>query len=83
MRLLLTVTMITALSGCGPSTTRPGPLYEGRAESAPTLECMPDPDVTDESFTLHMRRGRELAEASFEVPDPEIPAEHTASALTA
>lgn len=83
MRALVLLSVSFALVGCGASTTRPGPLYEGRAESPPTLECMPDPDVTDASFTLHMRRGRELAEASFEVPDPQIPTDHSAASLTA
>lgn len=83
MRALLLLSLAGVLFGCGASTTREGPLYVGRADAEPGIECMPDPDVTDASFTLHMRRGRELAEASFEVPDPEVPADHTAAALTA
>jgi hypothetical protein len=83
MRVSLVVSIVLTLAACGPSTTRPGPLYVGRADAEPAMECMPDPDVTDETFTLHMRRGRELAQASFEVPDPEVPADHTAAALTA
>lgn len=47
------------------------------------MECLPDPDVTDDFFTAHMQRGRELAIASFSVPDPAIPADHTAATLTA
>ncbi len=83
MRPYLFFSVALAIAGCGASTARSGPLYEGRAESEPTMECMPDPDVTDDAFTLHMRRGRELAQASFEVPDPQVPTDRSAAALTA
>lgn len=73
---------VLVLASCG-SSMRSGPLYAGRAESEPTMECLPDPDVTDATFTLHMQRGRELAQASFELPDPEVPADHSAASLTA
>jgi hypothetical protein len=83
MRVLVVSLVVLAFAGCGAPTTRPGPLYVGRADAEPGMECMPDPDVTDDTFTLHMRRGRELAQASFEIPDPEIPADHSAASLTA
>ena len=47
------------------------------------MECLPDADVTNDAFTPHMQRGRELAQASFEVPHPTMPPDHTAASLTA
>lgn len=47
------------------------------------MECLPDPDVTDDALTAHMQRGRELAQASFEVPDPVAPPDHSAASLSA
>jgi hypothetical protein len=71
-----------AAAGCAAPHTRPGPLYPGRADASPSMECLPDPDVTDDTFTLHMQRGRELAQASFEVAVPALPSDHSARALT-
>jgi hypothetical protein len=81
-RALVVVGIAWSLPACAADHTRPGPLYAGRAEAEPSMECLPDPDVTDDSFTAHMRSGRELAQASFEVPDPVIPADHSAQSLT-
>jgi hypothetical protein len=46
------------------------------------MECLPDSDQTDDALTPHMRRGRELAQASFEVPDPTMPTDRSAATLT-
>src|SRR6478736_3659192 len=70
------------VASCAASQARPGPLYAGRADAEPSIECLPDPDVVDAAFTPHMQRGRELAQASFEVPDPTLPTDHTARTLT-
>lgn len=77
----LVLVLLVVLPACA-SHTRPGPLYAGRADAEPSMECLPDPDVTDDQFTGHMQRGRELAQASFEVPDPVLPPDHSAGALT-
>lgn len=68
---------------CAATPMRSGPLYAGRAEAEPSMECLPDPDVADEAYTQHMQRGRELAQASFEVPDPVMPPDRAAQTLTA
>jgi hypothetical protein len=81
MRLLLLFAFVIA--GCAPSQARQGTIYPGRSDGEPSMECLPDPDVVDESFTMHMTRGRDLARASFEVPDPAFPTDHTAAALSA
>lgn len=85
MRLAIACVLLVGmvLAGCGPDYTRPGPLYGGRADSEPRMECLPDSDQTDEALTAHMRRGRELAQASFEVPAPVVPADHSVAALSA
>jgi hypothetical protein len=77
------LTLFFLALACGPSHTREGPIYAGRSEGEPSMECLPDADVTDEAFTEHMTRGRDLARASFEVPDPDFPTDRTAAALSA
>lgn len=79
---IATMLALTALPACAANYARSGPIYAGRADAEPSMECLPDADVTDEAFTDHMHRGRELAQASFEVPDPVIPPDHTAAALS-
>jgi hypothetical protein len=61
---------------------REGELYAGRTGGSPSMECLPDPDVTDDSLTEHMRFGRRLADEAFAIADPVPPVDHSASALT-
>lgn len=70
------------VAACGPAA-RSGTIYGGRSEGEPSMECLPDPDVEDSALTAHMQRGRELAIASFEIADPEVPADHGVEALSA
>lgn len=70
------------LAACGGPVLREGPLYAGRTGGAPGIECLPDPDVTDESLTEHMRFGRRLATDALEIEDPVPPVDHSATSLT-
>lgn len=81
MRALPWIALVTTL-GCGPAA-RSGAIYAGRADGDPSIECLPDPDVADTELTAHMQRGRELAIASFEIADPEIPPDHAVQVLSA
>ena len=76
------VLALGALPACAADQARQTPIYAGRSDALPSMECLPDADVTDAAFTEHMRRGRELAQASFEVADPQTPADHSAAALS-
>lgn len=60
---------------------RSGPLDPGQVDSDPSMETLPDPDVTEEAFTRRMRFGWTLAEESFLVPPPDAPNERTAQNL--
>lgn len=67
----------TACGGAGPQM-RSGELYAGRVGSSPSIECLPDPDIAEDAFTEHMRRGMELATESFSVQEPPGPASRAA-----
>jgi len=84
MRISLLLSLIVTLPACAPAaSTRTGTIYAGRSDGEPSMECLPDADVADDAFTTHMTRGRDLARASFEVPDPQFPADHAAATLSA
>lgn len=72
-----------SLPGCGSAAVqlRAGPLSPGRIDGAPSMTCLPDPDVLDASFTPQMRLALQLAEESFSVAPPPPPASHAALAL--
>jgi len=80
MRALPSLVVLFALA-CGPAA-RSGTIYGGRADGEPSMECLPDPDVADTELTAHMQRGRELAIASFEIGDPDVPADHSVQTLS-
>ncbi|MDQ3031049.1 MAG: hypothetical protein M3Y87_01425 [Myxococcota bacterium] len=67
---------------CGGPQMRSGELYPGRASAAPSMRCLPDPDVVDEALTPRMRAGLELAEESFAVEAPAPPGSRAALDLT-
>jgi hypothetical protein len=69
------------LLACSGPRMREGTLYEGRTDAAPSLECLPDPDVHDGELTEHMRFGQRLAAEAFAVEDPVVPRDTTASSL--
>jgi len=82
MRAFILVALTAWLAGCGPGLQmRPGPLNPGRSEADPTMECLPDPDIRQESMTRRMRFGWTLAEESFLIPPPEAPNDHGADSL--
>lgn len=74
-------------SGCGlvgcatGMPMRAGPLDPGQVEADPRMECLPDPDITDEAMTRRMRFGWTLAAEAFLVPPPEPPHDRTAENL--
>ncbi len=82
MRILGIVLALSIVPACASDTSHAGAIYPGRADGEPSMECVPDADVAPSAFTAHMQRGRELAQASFEVPDPVLPPDHTAATLT-
>ncbi len=69
-------------AGCGGATTRQGPLDPGQVGSAPSMECLPDPDVEQSTLSRRMRFGWTLAEESFLVPPPPPPGERSAADLS-
>lgn len=84
MRLTHTLLALAFVPACAADPgARAGPMYPGRADAEPSMECLPDADVADSAFTTHMTLGRDLARASFEVADPVLPTEHTAATLSA
>lgn len=46
------------------------------------MQCLPETDVADSEYSEHMRRGLELAEASFHFEAPVPPASRAAGDLT-
>jgi hypothetical protein len=82
MRSRILVAFALAL-GCGGPPMRSGPLNPGQVDSEPSMECLPDPDVTDAAMTRRMRFGWTLAAESFVVPPPEAPDERNAQNLEA
>jgi hypothetical protein len=83
MRLTHTLLALALVPACGSSQASSSPIYPGRSDGEPSMECLPDADITEAAYTAHMLRGRDLARASFEVPDPAFPADRTASTLSA
>lgn len=85
MRPLLATVLLCLLGpGCGPGVAmRGGTLSPGRAESDPSMECLPDPDIEQASMTRHMRFGWTLAEESFLVPPPAAPDDQSSESLEA
>lgn len=79
--LLLALVLLLALA-CGGPRMREGELYAGRVAAAPSLRCLPDPDVVDAELTPRMRAGLELAEESFAVQAPPPPSSRAALELT-
>ncbi|MCB9593819.1 MAG: hypothetical protein H6719_13885 [Sandaracinaceae bacterium] len=83
MRLPLLIALLL-LSACGPGMAmRSGPLDPGRAETDPSMECLPEPDMEQASMSRHMRFGWTLAEQSFLIPPPEAPDDQSAESLEA
>lgn len=78
---LLALVSLAALGcGAGPAM-REGPLDEGRVDSEPSMECLPDPDVEQDALSRRMRFGWTLAEESFLVPPPDAPDVRSATNL--
>lgn len=69
------------LAACGGVPLRPGPLHPGEVEAAPSIDSLPDPDVTDAAFTPRMRFAWRLAAESFLLPPPEPPRDRGAQNL--
>ncbi len=80
MRAAIALLMLTACGGATP--TRTGELFAGRADGAPSMECLPDADVDEAHLTAHMRSGLELATAAFGVEAPPPPERHSTIAIT-
>lgn len=59
-----------------------GDVFRGRSEGPPSMQCLPETDVTEEAYSEHLRRGLELAEASFTFAPPTPPASRAAGDLT-
>ncbi len=70
-----------SLAACGGPAMR-GDVFTGRSEGPPSMHCLPETDVADSAFTEHLRRGLELAEASFDLAAPSPPASRAAGDLT-
>ncbi len=82
MRALLFILALASVAGCASGTAmRRGPLDPGQPSASPSMECLPDPDVSDEALTRRMRFGWTLAAESFLVPPPEPPHDATAHNL--
>lgn len=77
MRSALAVVIVVS-AGCGGAPMRAGPLDPGQADTAPSMECLPDPDVADEALTRRMRFAWTLAAESFLVPPPAPPRDQSA-----
>lgn len=82
-RALIGLLLCGASSACGGPPMRPGPLQEGRIDSEPSMECLPDPDVADTAFTRRMQFGLTLAAESFLIPPPPPPSRQIAANLQA
>jgi hypothetical protein len=81
MRASLLISIVVTAACGGGVPMRAGPLDPGDSDNDPSMECLPDPDVTEEAFTRRMRFGWTLAEESFLVPPPEAPHDQTAQNL--
>lgn len=79
--LLCALALATSIA-CGGPRMRAGELYAGRISAAPSVRCLPDPDVVDDELTARMRAGLELAEESFAVQAPPPPSSRAALDLT-
>ncbi len=77
----VTLACWASLSACGGPALRAG-AFRGRMEGTPSMQCLPETDVADSEYTEHMRRGLELAEASFHFEAPAPPASRAAGDLT-
>jgi hypothetical protein len=73
---------LAAMVGCGGPRMRTGELYAGRVGAAPSLRCLPDPDVVDAELSPRMRTALELADESFAVQAPPPPTSRSALDLT-
>lgn len=74
--------VVLAALGCGGGPEmRTGPLDPGQVDCDPSMECLPDPDVTEAALTRRMRFGWTLAAESFLLPPPDPPDERNAANL--
>lgn len=72
-RALCHLALVVLAFGCGGPRMRPGPLHAGRSHGAPSMECLPDPDVEDSELSERMTFGMQLATESLSIEPPPPP----------